>query len=67
MVSTKNTIILAASIFSGLLAIALCQRYELIAPSGHSQIFVIDRATGNVWAKFQQTNAGPSNWECIKQ
>ena len=58
-------IIIGIAIFAGLLVHGANQRYELVAPAGDSHIMLLDRKTGQIWMKYQQPNAGPTEWERI--
>ena len=65
MMDMKAAMVIGIGIVLGFLVLGLCQRYEVVAPSGNAQIILLDKATGKMWMKFQQTNAGPTNWERI--
>jgi len=61
----KASLVIAGAIVLGFLILGMSQRFELVAPSGNSQIILVDKATGKMWMKYQQPNAGPTNWERI--
>ena len=60
----KSVTVLAVSIVIGFLALGVCQRYAVVAPSGNPQlIFLVDKATGRVWMKLANDRA--TNWERV--
>ena len=61
----KTAVMLGIAIVLGFLVHGLCQRFEVVAPSGNSQVILLDRLTGRMWMKYQQPNAGPTNWERV--
>jgi hypothetical protein len=61
----RSSLVIAGGIVLGFLILGMCQRFEVVAPSGNSHVFLLDKATGKIWMKFQQSSSGPTNWERI--